>query len=255
MAQFTFGAGVLWGTPLSDAAGAAITNPTPVQFGTLQDCSIDISADIKELYGQNQFAVAVGRGKAKISGKAKFAQMNGLLINSLFFGQTTSNGILSAVYDSTGTAIPSTPFTITVVPPSSGTFLADLGVRDSNGLPMIRVASAPATGQYTVSAVGLYTFAAADTTKTVFINYEYTATSTTAIKSTVQNVLMGYAPTFKADFYMPYNGKSLILTLPQCISTKLTFATKLDDFQIPEFDFSGFADSAGNTVTWALSDR
>jgi len=255
MAQFTFGSGVLWGTPLSDATGTAITNPTPIQFGTLQDCSVDISGDIKELYGQNQFAVAVGRGKAKITGKAKFAQINGSLLNSLFFGQTVTNGILSDVYDTTGAAIPATPFTITPTPPSSGTWTADLGVRDSTGLPMTRVASSPTTGQYSVSIAGLYTFAAADTGKTVFINYQYTATSTTATKSTVQNVLMGYAPTFKADLYMPYNGKSLIVTLPQCISTKLSFATKLDDFQISEMDFSAFADSAGNTITWATTDR
>jgi hypothetical protein len=33
---------------------------------------------------------------------------------------------------------------------------ADLGVRDANGNPMTRVASAPATGQYSVTA-GVYT--------------------------------------------------------------------------------------------------
>lgn len=254
MAQFTFGAGVLWGTPLSDYSGTAVTNPSPVQFGTLQDCSIDISGDIKELYGQNQFAVAVGRGKAKISGKAKFAQLNGSLINSLFFGQTMAAGILSDVFDTTGAPIPTTPFTITPTPPTSGVWSADLGVRNATGLPMVRVASAPTTGQYSVSA-GVYTFATADTGLTVFINYQYTATSTSAVKSTVQNVLMGYAPTFKADLFMPYNGKSLIMTLPSCISTKLSLATKLDDFQIMEFDFSAFADASGNTLTWATTDR
>jgi hypothetical protein len=254
MAQFTFGSGVLWGTPLTDATGATISNPTPIQFGTLQDCSVDISGDVKELYGQNQFAVAVGRGKAKIAGKAKFAQINGTLFNSLFFGQTVTSGILSDYYDTTGSAIPLTPFTITPTPPSTGTWTVDLGVRNAGGLPMTRVASAPTTGQYSVSA-GVYTFAAADTGLTVFINYQYTATSTTAVKSTVQNVLMGYAPTFRADLFMPYSGKSLILTLPSCISTKLTFATKLDDFQISELDFSAFADASGNTLTWASSDR
>jgi hypothetical protein len=46
-------------------------------FGVLQDVSVDISGDIKELYGQNQFAEAVARGKAKISCKAKFGRING----------------------------------------------------------------------------------------------------------------------------------------------------------------------------------
>ena len=254
MSQFVFGAGVLWGTPLTDAAGNPITNPTPVQFGTLQDVSIDLSFENKTLHGQNQFPVAVGRGKGKVSGKAKFAQLNGSLINSLFFGQTLNTGIIGDVYDTTGATIPTTPFAITPTVPSSGTWSRDLGVRDADGLPMTRVASSPATGQYSVSA-GVYTFAAADTGLTVFINYQYTATSTTARKSTVQNVLMGYAPSFRVDLSTPFQGKIATWTLPNAISTKMTIATKLDDFMLPEFDFEGFADSAGNVLTYSVSDR
>jgi hypothetical protein len=253
MALYGFGAGSLWGTALTDAFGNAIANPTPVLFGVLQDVSIDISGDIKELYGQNQFAEAVGRGKVKIAGKAKIGRMNGRLLNDLFFGQTMSAGILADVYDTTGAAIPSTPFQITPTVPGSGTWAADLGVRNAAGNPMTRVASAPATGQYSVAA-GVYTFAAADTGLTVFISYQYTATSTSAQKSTVNNVAMGYAPSFRADFMNAYSGKQTTLTLFSAISTKLTFATKQDDFLIPEFDFSGFANSAGQVLQWGTSE-
>jgi hypothetical protein len=253
MSQYAFGAGILWGTALLDASGNAIANPSPVQFGELQDVSLDISFDTKMLHGQNQFPVAIGRGKGKISGKSKFARLNGRILNDLFFGQTLSNGILSDVYDTTGAAIPTTPFTITPTVPSSGTWSADLGVRNANGVPMTRVASGPTTGQYSVSA-GVYTFAAADTGLTVFISYQYTATSTSAKKSTVVNLPMGYAPSFKCDLYMPYQGKSLICSLPNCIGSKLQLATKLDDFFIPEFDFEGFADSSGNVMTWATTE-
>lgn len=255
MSQFVFGSGILWGTPTTDAAGNAISNPTPVQFGTLQDVSLDVAFENKTLHGQNQFAVAVGRGKGKITGKAKFAQINGLLLNSLLFGQTMTAGIVSDVYDTTGTTVPaSSPYTVTPTVPGSGTWLADLGVRDANGLPMTRVASSPTTGQYSVSN-GAYTFAAADTAKTVFINYQYSATSTTAQKSTVQNVVMGYAPAFRVDLFTPFQGKSMIWTLPNAISTKLSIATKLDDFAMPEFDFEGFADGSGNVLTYSVSDR
>lgn len=255
MSQFVFGSGILWGTPTADASGNAIANPTPVQFGTLQDVSLDISFENKELFGQNQFAVAVGRGKGKIAGKAKFAQINGSLFNSLFFGQTLTAGLINDVYDMNGAAVPeSSPYTITPTVPGSGTWSQDLGVRDANGLPMTRVASAPIAGQYSVSA-GIYTFAAADSGKTVFINYQYTAISTTAQKGTVSNVLMGYAPSFRVDLAVPFAGKSMIWTLPNAISTKLTIATKLDDFALPEFDFSGFADASGNVLTYSVSDR
>ena len=261
--QFAFGSGIMWGTPLTDANGNVIANPTPVQLGVLQDLGIDISFDTKMLYGQNQFPVAVGRGKGKMSGKAKLAQFSGAMINSLVFGQTLSSGILSDINDVTGIPIPTTPFTITastaapsattIQIPSSGVWTADLGVRDANGIPFTRVASAPATGQYTVAA-GVYVFAAADVARQVFICYQYTATSTTAKKSTVLNLPMGYAPTFKADIFVPYAGKSLVLTIPQCLASKFGISTKQDDFLIPEFDFEGFADNAGNAIYWAVSE-
>jgi hypothetical protein len=44
-----FGSGNLWGTPLQDASGNALANPSPVLFGTLQEVSIDISFDTKML--------------------------------------------------------------------------------------------------------------------------------------------------------------------------------------------------------------
>lgn len=254
MPQYHFGSGVLIGTPLTDYAGNALSNPTPTVFGALQDVSIDISADIKQLFGQNQFPLAVGRGKGKISGKAKYAQINALMMNNLFFGQTLNSGIVSDVYDTTGTAIPTTPFTITPTVPSSGTWAFDLGVRDSNGLPMVRVASAPTAGQYSVAA-GVYTFAAADTGKVVFINFQYTATSTSAKNQIVQNVLMGQAPSFQADFYTTYGGKNFTLTLYAAIAAKLTIATKQDDFMIPEFDFEAFANGAGQVLKWASTDQ
>ena len=226
--QNIFGSGVLFGTPLTDFAGAAIANPTPVQFGIAQEISLDISFDTKLLYGQQQFPVALGRGKGKVTGKVKNAQVFGALFNSIMFGQSLASGIISDVYDTVGKAIPATPFTITgstsdsaitFLIPNAGTWVADLGVRNASGVPMTRVASAPATGQYSVSA-GAYVFAAADTALVVYINYQYTATSTVAKKSTLTNPLLGYAPSFKADIYLPYNGKSMIWTLNNCVKQK-----------------------------------
>lgn len=251
--QYAFGAGTLFATQLTDAFGAAIANPTPIQFGTLQEVSIDISGDVKELYGQNQFPVAVGRGKVKVAGKAKVASVNGLQFNSIFFGQTLAAGTYAAVYDTTGALVPTTPFQITPTVPGSGTWAADLGVINASGLVMTRVASGPTTGQYSVAA-GVYTFAAADVGIRMFISYQYTATSTTAKKMTVQNIPMGYAPTFRCDLTESYNGKIVTFTLNSCISTKLGIASKLDDFWIPEFDFSAFSDSGNTIMSWGLSE-
>lgn len=248
--QNVFGAGIIWGSATSDASGNAIANPTPVQIGVCQEIMIDISFDTKQLYGQLQLPVAIGRGKGKIGLKIKAAQVNGLLFNSLLFGQTLTTGTLSDVYDVTGVTVATT---ITPTVPSSGTWTVDLGVRDANGVPYTRVASAPATGQYSVAA-GVYTFAAADVGKQVFISYQYTATSTVAKKSNLINLPMGYAPAFRADVLMPFNGKSMIFTFPNCIANKLSMASKLDDFMIPEIDADVFADNAGNIGSYGLSE-
>lgn len=253
MAQFGFGTGVLVGTATTDAAGTALATPTPAQFGVLQEASVDMSFDLKELYGSYQFPVAIGRGKGKIGGKAKWAQMNGLLINTLFFGQTLTSGELGEVIDQTGAAIPATPFTITPTVPNTGTWALDLGVLDANGVPMTRVVSAPATGQYSVAA-GVYTFAPADTGKIVRISFQYTATSTTKKRMTISNQLMGSTPSFRSDLMIPFGGKQFVLTLPNCVSSKLSFGTKLDDFLVPEFDFSAFADASNNIAYLALAE-
>ena len=262
--QIGFGSGIFWGTPLLDATGTAIANPTPVQLGVLQDFSLDQSFETKMLYGQNQFPVAVGRGKGKLSGKAKLAQLSATWINSLFYGQGSAAGLTADVYDTTGIAIPATPFTITanttggtattIKIPNSGTWSADLGVQNANGLPLTRVASLPTTGQYTVAA-GVYVFAAADTGNIVFINYQFTAaTPTTAKLLTVNSLPMGYAPVFRADIMIPYQGKYLTAIIPQCIGSKLAIQSKQDDFLVPDFDFEGFADASGHAIYWSLSE-
>lgn len=256
MALYNFGSGILWGTPTADAFGNPIAAnvATPVNFGVLQEASIDVNFDTKMLYGQQQFPVAVGRGKGSVKGKAKFAQINGALLNSLFFGQTITSATLTGdVFDTVGALIPTTPFTITPTVPASGTWTVDLGVRDANAVPLTRVASAPATGQYSVAA-GVYTFAAADTGRQVFISFQYTATTAGSRRSSVNNLIMGSAPTFRCDFSEPFQGGRITFVLPNCISNKLSFSSKQDDFQVPEFEFDAFADAAGNIMTYSTSE-
>jgi hypothetical protein len=245
-----FGTGVMWGTATQDASGNVLASPQPIQFGALQDASVDISFDSKLLYGQGNFAIDAARGKGKIGIKAKFAQVNGALLNSLFFGQTTTASLIGDYNDTTGTAIAAT---VTPPVPNAGTWNTDLGVRDSNGVPMTRVASAPTTGQYSVAA-GVYTFAAADVAKTAYIAFQYTAAAAGAKKGNIQSMVMGPAPKCRLDLSLPYGSKMLTLAFPTCVSPKLTLATKQDDFIIPEMDFDAIADQFGNVGFWSISE-
>jgi len=256
MSQYIFGAGSIWGTPLVDAAGNAIANGTPVQLLTSQEIGMDESFESKKLYGQNQFPVDVGRGKGNLNVKAKFAQVNALAVSSLYFGQSLVAGLRSIKTDLIGTPIPTTPFTITVTPPNTGTFVNDLGVRDQNGLPMTKVASGPTTGQYSLSGA-VYTFAAADTGKTVFISYSYSATTGTAVGAgtmTIKNLAMGAAPILRLDVFFQKNGKDFCTTYPNAMATKLGWQSKLDDYMVPEVEFDAFADAAGNVMYRSFSE-
>ncbi|MFW5397683.1 MAG: hypothetical protein XXXNARYT_003411 [Candidatus Accumulibacter regalis] len=247
--QLIFGAGDFYGVPLLDAQGNTISNPTPIKVGAMQEMSIEFSGDLKELHGQNQFAIAVGRGKVKSTGKIKGAQIHGAALNSLFFGNGVTAGTMMAIStDAVGTAIPSTPYTITPTPPASGTWVEDLGVLNSNAVPLTRVASAPATGQYSVAA-GVYTFAAADTGNVVYINYRYSYTLAAAKRIALTNLPMGYAPTFGARMQTTFQGKKTLVVLASVVSTKLMlFSTKQDDFSVPEIDFTAQADASGTTL-------
>lgn len=257
MAQYSFGSGILHAKPLTDSNGLAIATPTPLEFGVLQDVSVDISFDIKELYGRQQFAVDMARGKGKITSKAKAARINGGLMNSLMFGQTVTTGTAKAV---SATVAPQTipansPYTLTITPPNTGVYISDLGVTDIYGTAYARVASTPSTGQYSVDeSTGVYTFAAADASKTVFINYRYSATIAGSKSSTVINKNMGDAPTFEITLFTQYKGKFLSLHLYNCMSSKLGLATKQDDYLIPEFEFSSFADDQGRVFDWSTSE-
>lgn len=276
--QTMFGSGIMWGTQTQDAYGNAIAAAaqSPLLVGVLQDIAVDISGDIKELYGQNSFPFAAARGKMKVGIKAKAAQIYGLLWNNLFFGQNSglnSGVIYNDVYTTTGMAVPATPYTITIssvaadathiqIPNAGVTGSATiLSVVNANGIPLQQVASAPAIGQYTFTkSTGAVVFASGDAGMSVYISYQYNATITGVsgtpgpLNQTVQNIPMGYAPTFQTDLSLNYNGKALTLTFFSCIASKLSFATKLDDFMVPEVDIAAFSNAAGQVFRWSISE-
>ena len=248
-----FGSGVLWATPQQDAFGNAIANPTPFQFGILQDVALDGSFDEKLLYGPNGLPVDAGRGKGKFGLKAKFANINFLPFSMLFFGQQTTPGLITSVQDQVGHTAAAA---VAIVPPAGNTFFANLGVRaDANGTAMIRVATAPAAGQYTTDGNGNYVFSAADiaANRTVYIDYQ-TMNATAGQIMTINNLPMGLTPTFSVAYSMQRNGKVLTLTFPRVTASKLAMSSKQEDFMIPELDMSVLANDAGLVAVWSASE-
>ena len=246
MAIYNFGAGTLWGVPSG-------TNPTPVQFGVLQEATVDIKSTNKELFGGYQYPVAVGRGTSKITGKAKFGQLQASASAQLFFGQTPGTTQTTTANNEAQSVPAVSTYTVTVT--NAATYVSDLGVRYSaTGLPLKRVASVSAVGQYSVNTTtGVYTFYSGDASAAVLISYKYTVSTGGQLLS-VPNALIGTAPTFSITLESVYSTGKSVLTLNNCISESFNFGTKLEDFAIPEFDFAAFADSSGNVMSWNFND-
>jgi hypothetical protein len=231
--QVNFGLGGLWMIP----AGA---NPTPVPVGILSDISIDFSQDIKELHGQYKFAVDIATGAIKLSGKAKSAQILGGTVLSAFAGGTAATGSTLGVVGETA-VIGSTPYQVTVA--NSATWVTDLGVIDfTAGKLLTRVASAPATGQYSVAA-GVYTFAAADTTHSVGISYDYTVVGAKTVS--LSNSLMGAGSGFILKQHNTYRTKGFGWKFYNVFIPKLGFNLKAEAYVDVDVDFMMSADDTG----------
>lgn len=243
--MYSFGSGVLIGTRTD------IPNATPVNFGLVQEVTIDETASVKELYGQFQHPIALARGTIKTTGKAKVARISGLAFANLFYGVTPGAGQVATSFAETGNVPAASPYTVT--PANSATLIDDAGlVYATTGLPLIRVASSPASGQYSLAG-GVYTLSPADAGKIVLLTYTYTLAGS-GQNYPVVNQLTGTTPTFAAHFFTTFQGQAVSLKLNACTSNKLSFQTKLEDFVLPEFDFSCFADATGTIMTWSFSE-
>ena len=256
--QFSFGSGYLYGLPVSGS-----TSIQPQLLGTLQEVTYDISSSVKELYGQYQFAAAVGRGPAKFTGKAKFGQFNSVAWNNFFFGTGTDGSAAPSV--GTGSIVTvnrevgsATTQAVTFANTANGTFTDDLGLYYAvTGNALIKVTTgSPATGQYKVSAVGVYTVASADTAANaasgLVLAYTYQPTSATRVVQSINNTAfpMGAAPVFQIIHDIPYTSGSTNVgfKIYSAMSNKLAMTFKNEDFTVPEIDFTLFANSAGKVM-------
>src|SRR3546814_21030937 len=103
MLQYVFCTWQPFATPVGGGA--------PLKFVALQDVSIDLSADIKELYGQYQFALDPARGKTKVAWKASTGDIAADALHQVYFGQTVyAADELPQVFNEAG-AGPATPHT------------------------------------------------------------------------------------------------------------------------------------------------
>ena len=248
-----FGSGVLFGIP---TAGNLATNPTPLQFGILQEVALNIKGDLKKLYGMYQAPLAKARGKIDVTAKGKIASLDPLFFSQLYFGLPTAVGVARPIFNEAHTAVAS-------LAPTQVTASKDLGVIVTGGTgfsPGIQLTcsgtAAPATGQYkftpyvtqgTVAAA--YIFNAADVSAglTVALNYVY-PDATHGVTLSVTNQLMGFAPEFQALLYNNFRSNLFGVLLYSCVMGSLSIPTKQEDFWVSDFDFDASCDISGNLL-------
>lgn len=244
--QVNCGVGYLTIVPPSTASDI-----TPIQVGMLQDVQLDYSSSKKGLMGVNQFSLPPMDAEAKLTGKAKFAQIRGAAINAVLAGSTMTTASKKQTIES-GT-IAAGAVTVS----GSANFVDDLGVTDSTGTPYKKVASAPAVGQYSVNvATGVYTFNASDNTKVVIIRYSQ-AIAGAGKTITLGNQPMGLTTTFKVELYNSTpanNAKTLAGILYAAAFPKLSLPFKNTDFTVQDLDIEAYDDGSGNVAEFYTTE-
>lgn len=246
MSQYAFGSGTVYGKK-NVSSGVA----TPILLGALQGASVEMSMSLKELFGRKQFALALGRGTGKITGKADFGQFSALTFNDLFFGENALQTGTTRTAVQEARTVTANVVNVT----NNTTFIADYGVISATtGLPLTRVSNGPTGQQYTCNeSNGQYGFNNTLNNSALQFSYTY-ADAANGRQILITNQLLGNAPSFSVVLTEAFEGKALTLVLNKCVSSKLSMATKLEDFTIPSFDFSAQEDAAGNIGSISLEE-
>jgi hypothetical protein len=246
------------GTPYNKSAvpaGTALSAGTiPQNLWGIYLFSINAAGTITVTPGANN-----GTGYASQS--AAIAGLPATPASSVSMGYVTVTNTSSGGFVAGTTALNGTGVTANFVNSALGssvsvnnasTFVQDLGVwYAATGMYLTAAATPTAAGQYSVSN-GVYSFYSTDLGLGVNISYMYT--SLTGQTLTISGQLLGVAPTFMAMFKGLYQGKQATLKLNMCMSEKLTLATKLEDFTIPEFDFLFAMDNTNTLGVLSLSE-
>lgn len=258
MLSFQFGVGAAFITPW---AGNQPSPSFPQRVMTIEGADVTIDRKLEELKGQNQMPDDVAPSDMTVKFKISAGRLGVDLVNTML-GETIAAGYNLPNVDEGPTAIPATPFQITVA--NSATFLAsigglpdgDKGVLNAATLqPFQRVAASPTAGQYTCVA-GLYTFASADNVSGIKVLISYISTPVSGGRTlTSLNHIQGYGPVNEIFIVAPYVSAGAafplgMLRLRATRTSKMGFPMKRNGYLITPLEGDAFPDASG--ACWDL---
>lgn len=228
-----FGISGLWFRP-STTYGNNSTPSGPSQFLTLQAVNTNMTCQLVELKGQNQYCDDLAPGDKTLKGDIEFGRFDPYGIASGITGDTltVAKSTATAIQTNELHAIPATPFQVVG---TQTTAVEDLGVFNSATMqPFQLVPSSPAAGQYSVSiSTGTitYLFASADNVSgiSVLLSYSYT---TTLDSLALNNHPMGYGPI--CELFLPYNYSCPINGTATPKNLLHLFAVRIGDWGMPQ---------------------
>ena len=216
-------------------------NPTPIQVGVIQGINMKASQEVVRLTGANAFPEAVAGGPSTLSGDFEHGTLDPDIVSKVLTGSAVTTGYKKA-HKATAT-IPGTPYQLTSA--QAAGFARDLGVVFADtGERLDRVASAPAAGQYSVAA-GVYTFAAADTGKSVTYRHTYTIAGTGKTVA-ITNSLLAAPTKYLLGIYN--DGDGFGLEVRSVMILGLDLAMKSGAWVLPKMEWEASSDSANGVM-------
>jgi hypothetical protein len=222
-----------------------VANPTPVPIASLKGCKVSVKQDKKKFRGNQRDVIDVGDGARDWDIDIDNADFRSAAFSLVAGGTTTVGSNLPNIGEVQ--TISAAAFTVT----NSATFVEDGGVYDVTAQKFLtRVASAPAAGQYSGPAAGVYTCNAADNTHTVLVLYT-NSSNTLGLKTAVSNAIQGASVAYKLRVYTPWQvGSNVRATGLEFYSVhfpELQFDWKVEDFSVKSIKAFASVDMIGVT--------
>lgn len=246
--QLSFGPGAMWGERI-DLTGSGIG---PRQFGLMQDVTIDFDFTDKELYGQMQFPAAIARGQGKITGKAKIAQINGLLYSDIFWGLTPATGQFGVAQAEPAT-IPAATSPVTIATSAATaigdtlTFASTTGVVLGQAITDTTTPSVIPVGTYVVS------FNATQVVMSNNVTGAGVGSGDSIDFSTTQTVTVTNAATYNDDLGVTYASGADAQTRFNRVASPVAAGQYSVDFSTGVYTFSAFDASAAVLISYTYS--
>lgn len=218
-------------------------NETPTVSGTYQ--VDDASAAVA---GARTYTVTTNfaaNDTVAVEGVTFTAVASDATTNQFVVGSTIAESITNLVTLINATATITAKYTATKTDTTFTLTENSAGGGNTPGTITVTGTGVISSGTATESAAGgtlHIQFATAD--EGVAVQYQYDYTVSTGKTVEIKNAMMGTSPVFEAEFYAALDGVPLTIVLNNCTSEKLTLNFKNEDFTIPDFSFSAFADAA-----------